>query len=107
MAAQYTQFFAQMQSIIDSINHDSDPSQRLANLQRIYKDSLTIMLRARDEAAYDLRTRYSTQDAEALSGVSSKYIEYWARRHRDRYALPPLKARRRVDLSNVLDLSGR
>lgn len=105
--ATYNQFFDQMQSLIDTINHDSDPAARLGNLQRIYKDSLTIMLRARDEAAYDLRSRYSSLDAEQLSGVSAKYIDYWARRHRVRHQLPALKQRRRVDLSNVLDLSGR
>jgi hypothetical protein len=63
------------------------------------------MIRARDEAAYDLRTRYSSDDAERLSGVSRKYIDYWANRYRERNALPLLKKRRTIDLSNVMDLS--
>lgn len=105
MAVRYTQFFDQMQSLIDSINHDSDPAERLANLQRIYKEGLTLMLRSRDEAAYELRSRYSSLDAEALAGVSARYIDYWAKRHRDRHNLPPLKQKRRVDLSNAKDLS--
>lgn len=107
MAVQYTQFFDQMQSLIDSINHDSDPAQRLANLQRIYKDGLTVMLRARDEAAYDLRTRYSSEDAATLTGVNAKYINYWADRWRKRNMLPPLKRKRSIDLSGAMDLSGQ
>ena len=106
MSVQYTRFYDQMQSLIDSIAHDSDPTQRLANLQRIYKDGLTSMLRARDEAAYDLRCRYSSEDAAALTGIDRKYIDYWANRWRKRNMLPTLKKKRRIDLSNVLDLSG-
>jgi hypothetical protein len=44
--------------------HDSDESQRLENLQKLYKDGMLLMIRARDEAAYDLRTKYSSEDAQ-------------------------------------------
>ena len=107
MGTRYNFFYDQMQSLIDSINHDSDPAERLANLQRIYKDGLTMMLRSRDEAAYELRSRYSSQDAEAVAKVSAKYIDYWAKRHQNRHNLPPLARKRRVDLADVIDLSGR
>ena len=106
MGIRYTHFYDEFQALIDSLVNDADESQRLANLQRLYKDGLTLMLRARDEAAYDLRTRYSSEDAEVLSGVSRKYVDYWATRHRNRNNLPRLKQRKRVDLSNVIDLSG-
>lgn len=107
MSVRYTQFYDEFQNLLDTINHDSDHSQRLSNLQQLYKDGTKTMLRARDEAAYDLRTRYSSQDAEALAGISSKYINYWANRYRIRYGLAPLKRRNRIDLSNVIDLSER
>lgn len=106
MSIRYTHFYDEFQALIDSLLHDSDESQRLANLQRLYKEGLTLMLRSRDEAAYDLRTRYSSEDAEALSGINRKYIDYWATRYRKRNGLPPLKRLQRVDLSNVMDLSG-
>lgn len=106
MSIRYTHFYDEFQALIDSLAHDSDESQRLANLQRLYKDGVTLLLRARDEAAYDLRCRYASQDAEALSGINRKYIDYWAGRYRERNALPPLKKKARVDLSNVMDLSG-
>ena len=107
MAVNYNKFYDQMQSLVDSINHDSDPAERLSNLQRLYKDGLTMLLRSRDQAAYDLRTRYSSEDAEVVSRISRKYIDYWARRWMRRNALPGLKKKRRVDLSNAIDLSGR
>ena len=107
MATQYTRFFDQFQQLIDSVAHDSDPESRLANLQRLYRDGLTIMLNARDEAAYDLRTKYSSQDAAVLTGVDRKFIDYWANRWRVRKMLPPLRKMKRVDLSKAVDLSGR
>lgn len=107
MAVNYTQFYDQMQSLVDSINHDSDPAQRLSNLQRLYKDGLTMLLRSRDEAAYELRSRYSSEDAEAVAKISRKYIDYWARRWQRKNALPGLKKKRRIDLAQVIDLSGR
>lgn len=105
MGTPYHQFHDQMQALIDSVNHDADPLSRLANLQRLTTDSRRALIAARDEAAYDLRTRYSSEDAEILAGVARRYIDYWARRWMKRNALPPLKARRRVDLSQVIDLS--
>ena len=106
MGIRYTHFYDEFQGLIDSLVHDADESQRLANLQRLYKDGLTLLTRSRDEAAYELRTRYASEDAEALAGISRKYINHWANRHRERNGLPPLKQKRRVDLANVMDLSG-
>jgi hypothetical protein len=106
MGIRYTHFYDEFQALIDSLVNDADESQRLANLQRLYKDGLTLLTRARDEAAYDLRTRYASVDAEVLSGISRKYVNHWANRHRERNALPRLKQKRRIDLSDVMDLSG-
>jgi len=106
MSIRYTHFYDEFQALLDSMYHDSDQSQRLNNLQQLYKDGVTLLIRARDEAAYELRTRYSSEDSEMLAGVSRRYIDYWANRHRKRNALPPLKKKRRVDLSDAIDLSG-
>ena len=107
MTIRYTHFYDELQALIDSIMHDSDESQRLANLQQLYKDGMSLMIRARDEAAYDLRTTYSSEDAAILSGVARRYVDYWATRYRKRNGLPTLKKRKRVDLSNAIDLSER
>lgn len=105
MAVRYTQFYDQMQSLIDSINHDSDPAARLGNIQRLTSDSRRMMLDSRDAAAYELRTKYSSQDAEQMSGVSRRYIDYWAKRWMKKNDLPRLRQQKRRDLSNVVDLS--
>ena len=107
MSIKYTHFYDELQGLIDSLMHDSDESQRLANLQKLYKDGMTLMIRARDEAAYDLRTTYSSEDASILSGVNRRDVDYWARRYMKRNKLPTLKKRKRVDLSNAIDLSVR
>lgn len=105
MANQYNRFFDQMVSVIDSINNDSDSSERLRNLQRLSKDIRPILIRSRDEAAYKLRTQYSGNDASVIAGVDRKYIDYWASRYREANKLPPLKRRKSIDLSNAIDLT--
>lgn len=107
MATTYNRFYDQLQSLIDSINHDSDTVERLANLQRFAQDASALTIRSRDDAAYELRTRYSSEDAEKLAGVARRYIDYWAHRHRERNGLPKLKKRYKdIDYSTVMDLSG-
>lgn len=105
MGVRYTHFYDEFCGLLDSMNHESDETQRLANIQTLYKDIVPMLLRLRDEAAYDLRTRYSSVDASTLSGVSRRHLDYWASRHQQRNFLPPLKRKSRVDLSNVGDLS--
>jgi hypothetical protein len=105
MGIRYTHFYDEFQGLLDSLLHDSDESQRLANTQRMYKDATKLLLRARDEAAYDLRTRYASKDAAALSDISARHIDYWANRHRERNSLPPLRRVKRLDLSEAMDLS--
>ena len=107
MAVQYTQFYDQMQSLVDSINHDSDPASRLRNVHQMHKDASSLLLRCRDEAAYDLRAAYSSEDAERMTGVSAKYVNYWATQWREKNSLPPLKRKRTADLSQALNLSGK
>ena len=107
MTIGYTYFYDELQGLVDSLMHDSDESQRLANLQKLYKDGMSLMIRARDEAAYDLRTTYSSEDAAILSGVNRRDVDYWANRYRNRNVLPTLKKKKRVDLSNAIDLSER
>jgi len=107
MASNYLTFYSQFQSLIDSINHDSDSGQKLANLRNLQKDGLKLLLRSRDEAAYELRSRYSGEESERITGVNRKYIDYWARRWMKLHSLPRLKGMHNIDLANVIDLSNR
>lgn len=95
-----------LQAIIDSISTDPNTHKRLADIQQLYKDANRMFLQARDEAAYDIRTQFASEDAEYLAGVSRRHIDYWARRWQRRHGLPPLRQKKRIDLSTVTDLSG-
>lgn len=106
MGTPYHRYHDQMQAVIDSIAHDSDPTSALSNFQRLSTDFRRAIIAARDEAAYDLRTRHSSEDAEILAGVSRRYIDYWAHRWQRKNGLPRLKQKKRTDLSDVVDLSG-
>ena len=103
----YPRYYDMLQALIDSITQDPDQHTRLANLQQLYKDSNRMLLQARDQAAYDLRSRYSSEDAEILARTPRKYIDYWAKRWQKRNGLPRLRNKRRTDLTGItVDLSG-
>ena len=104
MTVQYTRVYSEAQAMIDSVMHDSDPAQRLSNIYRLTTDLRRLLIDARDEAAYDLRVVYASEDSEKITGVSRRYIDYWAKRWRTKRDLPRLKNKRRVDLSEALDL---
>lgn len=106
MGIRYTHFFDEFQALVDSLMHDSDETQRLANVHRLYQEATKLLHRAREQAAYDLRVKYSTGDAAALSGVHKDYLNRWANNYRVKNGLPSLKRRQSIDLSNVIDLSG-
>lgn len=107
MAITYSRFHDELRRLIDSVSHDPDPATRLSNIQQLYKDSLTMLLDARNEAAYELRSRYNSADASTLVGVERKYIDYWAKTWRIKKMLPHLKQKARQDLSHAVDLTDR
>lgn len=102
----YDVFYRQLEGLVDSINHESDPAERLLNLQQLSKDARRMLLNYRDRAAYDLRVKYSSEDAESITGIERHHIEYWAKRWRTRNGMPPIKRKKRhADLSSALVLS--
>ena len=107
MAVPYSKFFSQFQAIVDSVNHDSDPVMRLSNLARLTSEVQTLLVRARNEAAYDMRCKFATKDVAEISGVDAKTLDYWVRRHRDRTGAPAVGRHQRINLGKFIDLSGR
>lgn len=106
MSSNYHRYHDMLQALIDSIAADPDPHARLGYIQRLNTDARRMLLDARNEAAYDLRSRYSGKDAQQIAGVTERLINYWAKRWQKQRGLPPLKAKRRsIDLSNAIDLS--
>ena len=78
MGIRYTHFYDEFRGLLDSLMHDSDETQRLSNINQLNKDATSLILKARDEAAYELRTRFAGADAEAISGVARPTLDYWA-----------------------------
>lgn len=104
MSALYNRVYDEADAMVRNMLRDDDPVRRLSNIHRLTSDMRRILMDARDEAAYELRSQYASLDAEALVGVSARYIDYWANRWQRRRDLPRLKRRRRIDLSAALDL---
>lgn len=102
--AQYHSHYSVMQGVIDSIAHEQHPEQRLAYLHRLRADADRMILAHRDEAAYDLRTRFNGEDSERVTGIPRRYIDYWAQRHRRKHNLPALKRISKSDISGAFDL---
>jgi hypothetical protein len=105
MVLRYTQVHDEFMTLLDNVQREPDEAARLAILQSLYRDALTRLVASRNEAAYDLRTRYSVIDSEIVTGIARQDIDRWARRHMARNGLPPLKRMNRVDLSNAIDIS--
>lgn len=97
----------QLQALVDTVGMGSDPQSRLKLLVGLDHEWRSMMIAARDEAAYELRAKYSRADCERLTGFSNNQIAYWANRHRWRTGAPALGHRRRVNLDGAIDLSHR
>lgn len=102
----YTDFYGQFQALIDTVNHDSDTPQRVANLARLHDDVTKAFIAARNEAAYDLRKEHALTEASRLTEIGSDRITYWAKRHMRKHGLVGgLKRLKKIDLSGAVDIS--
>lgn len=105
MGLKYTEAYAEMQGLVDFISKDPDLPARLVNIDNLRTDFASLLTRAREEAAYELRTRYPLDEAERLTGMPRKTIDRWAYKWKSRYALPAMMRVKRADLTQAIDLS--
>lgn len=101
----YSDFFDSFQSLVDSISHDSDEVSRLKSIARLLTESRTVLIKERDRAAYELRTRLTSADAQQRTGISRVYVDTWARRHQKNTGAPPILRKARKDMRKAADLS--
>jgi hypothetical protein len=92
-------------SLIDTINHEPDPLMRLTLFSYLAGLYDTRVLPERDKAAYESRERYTIDNIEQVSGSDKKQVYYWASRHQQRKAQPPLKRRYPQDVSGAADIT--
>ena len=105
MGLKYSDVYAEMQGLIDFINKDPDLAARLVNTHNLRIDFANILARGREEAAYELRTKYPADEAGRLTGMSNRTIDKWAYNWRYRNDLPPMMRMKKADLSNPIDLT--
>ncbi len=105
MSARYSDFFDSFRSLVDSIAHDSDEIERLKAISRLLTESRSLLVRERDRAAYDLRVRLTSVEAEQRTGISRVYTDTWARRHQKNTGAPPILRKARKDMKHAADLS--
>jgi hypothetical protein len=105
MSANNSRFYDDLRSMLDGMAHDIAPPERLPALQKIVHQASKMIIAARNEAAYELRSKHSSLKAEALTGIEYRTINVWAEKHRSDRGLPKLKTRR-SELDGAIDLSG-
>lgn len=105
MGLKYSDIYAEMQALIDFVSKDPDLAARVINIRNLRIDFAKALTKARDESAYELRSKHSTHDAERLTGISNRTIDKWAYKWRYRNGLPPMMRVKRADLTNPIDLS--
>ena len=98
-------FYDELRSMLDGMVHDIPAPARLPALQQIVREASKMIIAARNETAYELRSNHSSLKAEALTGIEYRTINVWAEKHRSGKDLPRLKSRR-SELDGAMDLSG-
>lgn len=106
MGIRYSEVYAEMQRLIDYVSKDPDLATRLTNLDGLKRDTSRTLVSAREEAAYELRAKFSIEESNRSTDISKKAINRWAHKWRVKRDLPPLKRAKREDLSGFVDLTG-
>jgi TorA maturation chaperone TorD len=94
-----------IQRLADTVAGEADSATRLQTILALDREWRALMIAARDEAAYEMRSVYADADVRRLTGLSSNQIAYWVARHRHRTGAPALGRRTRIDLSRAVDMT--
>lgn len=106
MSINNSRFYDGLRSMLDGMAHDIPAPDRLPALQKIVHEASKMIIAARNETAYELRSNHSSLKAEVLTGIEYRTINAWAEKHRASRDLPKVKTRR-SELDGAIDLSGR
>jgi len=105
MGLKYSDAYSEMQALIDFLSKDPDLASRLNNISKLKDDFAGLLTRAREESAYELRSRYPADEAERLTGISRRTIDRWAYKWKYRHGLPAMMRMKKADLAKAIDLS--
>lgn len=94
--------------IADDLAMEQDPARRVVELAKIQKFADATFRWARDKAAWDLRSQFTSRESARRVGMTREAVDTWARRWSDRKGLSGLKrASQKTDWSHAIDLSGQ
>lgn len=101
----YRQFHDAMMHVVEEVTREPDEANRLRWIRDLLLDAQTELIRQRNAAAYDLRVRMTSDNAEQATGISRDKIADWVDAHRDRTGAPAVPRHYRQDLSGARNLS--
>tara|TARA_R110000803_G_scaffold50063_2_gene104011 strand:- start:114 stop:440 length:327 start_codon:yes stop_codon:yes gene_type:complete len=105
MSINYTIFQDQMLMLLESVTSETDEMVRLQNLRKLKKDFVGRIRKEERKAAYEARMLFSSADVADSVGMDRKDLDYLVRVHlTDHPEKPSPKKRKRVDITNYLDL---
>lgn len=94
-------------ALLDTIEREQDPVQRLdlyQYLTRLYADRV---LAARNAAAYEARKQYTIDEICGHAEIDYKSVYYYAAQHQQKTGAPPLPKHTGLDVSRAVDISDR
>jgi len=107
MSIKLTVLTDQALALLDSLQSEPDPLQRLRNIRDVEEMLKPRLARLRDEAAYRSRESLSADDIGDYTGYGARHVSVMAARHAELTGLPSVLYQRRiVDLAGYLDLTG-
>ena len=101
MSVKYSHVHESLVSMMDLIQSDPDPINRLVNMTQLEREMRSFVIPARNQAAYDAKMKYTTQQIVMHTRLLPSLIEYWSGQHRKKTGAPR-KGKR--DLSGARDL---
>lgn len=103
MSVKYSHVHDSLLSAMSLIDNDPDPINRLINVAQLEREMRSLVIPARNKAAYEAKMKYTTQQIVMHTKYLPSLIEYWSGQHRKKTGAPR-KGKRR-DLSGARDLS--
>jgi hypothetical protein len=91
-------------TIVDSIELDPDPANRLAAYRFLDQQIEQRIVPERDKAAYEARVRFPAHVIADRTGADPSSIYYWADRHRLRTGAGRVSRRARPDLDEAREI---
>jgi len=104
MSVKYQEVHSGLMSLMNLIQSDPDPINKLSNLARLSWELESLIYDARYEVAYEAKTKMSTKTVAERSGMSIDTLFLWCRKHRQRTGKPVI-GRRRKQIRSGRDLS--